>query len=131
VRIETGAPETHESVLPLDASASPGVATPTPRIPGGSEQGGVMPTTAMFGEQAAAGTADCAAAMSLGMGADSDRRGRYAASMSPLGASYGDALPLPEVPDNTLPAAASYGYPYPGLEPTEAAAGFEDPDYGT
>ena len=90
-----------------------------------------MPTTAMFAEQAAAGTADCMAAMSAGMAADGDRRDRLAASMSPLGASYGDAVPLPEVPDNTLPAAASYGYPYPGQEPMPAAAGFEDPEYGT
>jgi hypothetical protein len=40
-------------------------------------------------------------------------------------------MDLPPIPDNALPAALSYGYPYPGLEPTEAAAGFEDPEYGT
>ena len=41
-------------------------------------------------------TADAAAAMHAGMAADADRRGRYATAMSPLGASYGDDMALPE-----------------------------------
>jgi hypothetical protein len=39
------------------------------------------------------------------------------------GSSYGDPLPIPVVPDNAVPPAQSYGYPFSGTEPTEAAAG--------
>jgi len=34
--------------------------------------------------------------MHAAMAADANRRGRYATTMSPLGASYGDDLALPE-----------------------------------
>lgn len=97
MKIATGQPEDHPTPLPLDASNSPGVQAPTPTYPGGTEQGRVMPTTAMFGEQAASGEAAVAAAMSYGMSADADRRAHYAADISPLGASYGDTISLPGV----------------------------------
>jgi hypothetical protein len=118
--IETGTPEDHPSVLPLDTSATPGVVAPTPRYPSGTEQGGALTNTAGVDF-----TGQIASAMTAGMGADSDRRTVYAASMAPFGASAGDLMDLPAVPDNTLPAAASYGYPFAGMEPTPAAAGWD------
>jgi hypothetical protein len=120
VKIETGTPEDHPTPLPIDASHSPGVVAATPRYPSGTEQGGALTNTAGVDF-----TGEAAAAMAAGMAADADRRGRYAASMAPLGASAGDAMTLPPVPDNTLPAAASYGYPFAGMEPTPAAAGWD------
>jgi hypothetical protein len=100
MRIQDGQPEKHPSVLPLDASATPGVAPPTPafaQTPGGSSTGAAMDTASMFAGQAAAGTADASAAMSSGMRADADRRGRYARDISPLASSYGDEMSLPPV----------------------------------
>jgi hypothetical protein len=125
MRIEDGQPESHETLLPLDASATPGVVAATPRYPSGTEQGGVRDLTGERLSQLAESEAGCAAAQAYGMTADADRRGRYAASMAPLGASAGDAMDLPPVPDNALPPAASYGYPFAGMEPTAAAAGWD------
>jgi len=66
----------------------------------------VFDSTAAFAQQAREGAAAAAAAMSAGMAAAGDRRGRYEAAMSPLGASYGDAMMLPVVPeDATAPAS--------------------------
>ena len=61
--------------------------------------------------QLAAGEADASAAMHTGMAADADRRGRYAAAMSPLGASATDEMSLPPVPEQvTVPASGNlYG----------------------
>jgi hypothetical protein len=126
VKISTGTPEDHPSVLPVDSSATPGVVAATPRFPSGHDQGGALTNTAGVDF-----TADAAAAMAAGMSADADRRGRYAAAMGPLGGSAGDDMALPPVYDNALPPAASYEYPYAGMLPTPAAAGFEDPGYGT
>jgi len=81
----------------LDASASPAVVAPTPRIPGGSEQGGVRDLAGERLGQLAASEAECAAAQSYGMSADGGRRTGYAAGMAPLGASYGDEMALPPV----------------------------------
>jgi hypothetical protein len=120
MRIETGTPEDHPTPLPLDASATPGVVAATPRFPSGVQQGGALTNTAGVDF-----TADAAAAMSSGMAADADRRGRYAAGMAPLGASAGDQMDLPPVPDNALPPAMSDLYPYAGMEPTAAAAGWD------
>jgi hypothetical protein len=97
VNIATGASEPNPTPLPIDASATPSVVAATPRFPSGTEQGGVRDLTGERLSQLAAAEADAAAAMSLGMGADADRRGRYVASMAPLGASAGDQMALPEV----------------------------------
>jgi hypothetical protein len=40
-------------------------------------------------------------------------------------------MTLPPVDANAVPPAQSSLYPYSGMEPTPAAAGFEDPAYGT
>jgi hypothetical protein len=112
MKISTGASESHETPLPLDASGLPGVQAPTAIAPGETVQGAVRDLTGERLAQLAAGTADASAAMAAGMAADSDRRGRYATSMAPMGASYGDLLPLPEpVPEQvTSPASDSlYG----------------------
>ena len=126
MRIETGTPEDHLTPLPVDAAHSPGVAPPTPRFPSGNQQGGWLTDTSGVDF-----TAEAAAAMAAGMAADADRRGRLAASMAPLGASAGDQMDLPPVPSAAVPPAMSDLYPYSGMEPTPAAAGFEDPAYGT
>jgi hypothetical protein len=120
MRIETGEAESHETPLPLDASHSPGVARPTPRYPSGTEQGGALTNTAGVDF-----TAEAGAAMAAGMSADGSRRQHYLATMTPLAGPAGDAMDIPPVPDNTLPAAASYGYPFAGMEPTPAAAGWD------
>ncbi len=119
MKIATGQPEDHPTPLPLNPQPAPDPVSP--QFPGAdspadaaSQIGGVMPATAMFAEQAAAGTADCAAAMSSGMGADADRRGRYEASMAPLGASAGDALSLPEVISDHSKHTGSPGSPDSG-----------------
>lgn len=126
MRIETGTPEDHPTPLPIDTSATPGVVAATPMYPSGSQQGGVLADTSGVDF-----TADAAAAMAYGMAADAERRGRYAAAMAPLGASAGDAMDLPPVPAAAVPPAMSDLYPYSGMEPTPAAAGFDDPAYGT
>jgi hypothetical protein len=131
MRIADGTAETHETPLPLDASHSPAVAAPTPAFPSGNQQGGVRDLTGERLAALAASAAECAAAQSAGMGADSDRRGRYAAAMAPLGSGPTDEMTLPVVPANAVPPAMSDLYPYAGMEPTPAAAGFEDPGYGT
>jgi hypothetical protein len=125
VKISTGESESHPTPLPIDSSATPAVAPPTPVFPSGHEQGGSLTNTAGVDF-----TADAEAAMAAGMSADSDRRGRYGADILPTGSAYGDPMDLPPVPANVLPAADSYGYPYAGMEPTPAAAGFENPAYG-
>ena len=129
--IATGAAESHPTPLPLDASASPGVQAATPRFPPGTEQSGVRDVTGERLSQLAAGEADIAAAQSAGMAADAGRRQHYLASQTPLGASAGDQMTLPPVPSAAVPPAMSDLYPYSGMEPTPAAAGFEDPEYGT
>ena len=92
MNIATGTPEDHPTSLPLDTSATPAVAPPTPRFPGGSEQGGVLRDISGVDF-----TGDASAAMTAGMAADADRRGRYAASMGPLAGSAGDQMVLPGV----------------------------------
>lgn len=126
MEIATGTPESHPTPLPLDASHSPGVAPPT-AVSGQltpADQGGVFDAAATFAEQAAAGTADAAAAMHAGMSAESDRRAHYAADVLPVGANYGDAVTLPLVPDNATPAVQSYLFPFSGDEPTPAGGPF-------
>jgi hypothetical protein len=113
--IKSGQPESHPTPLPVDTSATPAVVAPTPRFPYGSEQGGALTDTSGVDF-----TAEAAAAMSSGMSADADRRGRYEASMNPLGASAGDLMTLPPVPSAAVPSADSDLYPYSGDEPTPA-----------
>jgi hypothetical protein len=131
MRIADGQSEDHPTPLPLNSSATPAVVAPTPRFPSGNEQGAVRDLTGERLNQLAASEAECAAAQAAGMSADSDRRGRYETSMKPLGASAGDQMDLPVVPSAAVPPAMSDLYPYSGLEPVPAAAGFEDPAYGT
>jgi hypothetical protein len=99
-------------------------------------QGDVMPTTAMFGEQAAAGTADCAAAMSLGMDARTSMLAHYESDILPAGAAYGDLMDFPAAPldpgagvGNTLPTAAFFDPPrgYGGAEGAPGYQGNEPP----
>jgi hypothetical protein len=71
-----------------------------------------------------AGIGDVAAAQAAGMSAEHDRRAHYAQDVLPVGASYGDAVNLPPVPAAAVPPAMSDEYPYAGMEPTPAAAGF-------
>jgi hypothetical protein len=136
VKIATGQPEDHPTPLPLDASGLPGVQQPTVREPGsdspanaGSQIGGVYDGTGARQAQMGALESECAAAQSYGMSADGARRDHYAQTMSPLGASYGDDLPIPPVPSAAVPPAMSDLYPYGGLEPTPADAGFAG-EYG-
>ncbi len=119
--IASGTPEDHPTPLPLDASGLPAVAPPTPTAPSGPEQGGVRDLTGERLSQLAASEAECAAAQSYGMAADADRRTGYAASTASLGA----AMSLPPVPDNAVPPAMSDLYPFAGMEPTPAAAGWD------
>jgi hypothetical protein len=80
---------------------------------------GVADTVGMFQSQAAAGTADVAAAMASGMSADADRRAFYEADIKPLGAEYGMEMNLDGLlPDNSLPPASEPGlYGNAGDEP--------------
>jgi hypothetical protein len=128
MEISTGQMTTYDgdhSVRPLDASASPGVASVTPTV--GQLPPGTIPgrdTVAEFAAVQAAALAECSAAQAAGTAAENDRRAHYAADVLPLGASYGDALALPPVPDNATPPAMSDLYPWAGLEPTPAGAPF-------
>jgi hypothetical protein len=75
----------------------------------------------------AASERDIATAQASGMSAEHQRRGHYGQDILPQGAAYGDAMTLPPVPANAVPSEASDLYPYPGLEPTPASAGFVHP----
>jgi hypothetical protein len=59
-------------------------------------------------------TSEAAAAMHAGMAADADRRGRYATTMSPLGASYGDDMALPGYGSGGTVAGSWYDPPRSG-----------------
>jgi hypothetical protein len=119
MRVETGAAEQHETPLALDSTHSPGVAPATRIFPSGQpEQGGVTDASGERLSQLAAAEADAAAAMSLGMSADHDRRGRYLAAMQPLGGGAGDlmAVSAPPLdpgadPGEALPSGAYYTPP--------------------
>ena len=124
--IATGTSSAADSLLPLLSSgsgidATAGI-TPIASNPDPIEaQGGVMPTTAMFGEQAAAGEADVRAAQAAAMSAEDGRRDHYQTQQA--GASIGDVMDLPVVPPAAVPPAMSDDYPYAGQEPTPAGAG--------
>jgi hypothetical protein len=124
--IASGAPEQHPTVLPL-ADSGPGispVAWVTP-VTGGLT-GPTYDGRSYVGTQAedvTSGTAACAAAMSDGMTAETDRRHGYQAQALPLGGHIGDQPVIPAVPDASLPPAQSYDYPWPADEPVPASAG--------
>ncbi len=111
MKIATGQAEQHPTPLPIDTAATPGVVSPTPRFPSGIEQSGVRDLTGERLSQLADSEAEIAAAQSFGVSADSGRRTGYAADISPLGASYGDEMSLPPVPEQiTMPASGDlYG----------------------
>jgi hypothetical protein len=135
--IATGASgPTPDAVQPSPRDS--GLAGITPRTPvasgpadSGPLVGGVMPTVSMFGEQAAAGTADCAAAQATAMDARNAMLAHYQAQALPMGGQIGDALPVPLVPDAAEPATDTDLYPYAGQEPTPAGVGFYHGDQPT
>jgi hypothetical protein len=95
MRIQDGAAEAHETPLPLNAAATPGVQRPT-AVAGQltpADQGGVLADISGVDF-----TGDAAAAMASGMAADGDRRQHYLAGMAPLGGSAGDLMPLSSSP---------------------------------
>jgi hypothetical protein len=125
--IASGRPEGHESLLPLDASGIPAVAPVTPVF------GQLTPADQTPAFDAAADQvgrlggyeADIRAAQATGQNARNAMLSHYGADVLPVGASYGDPMALPVVPDNALPPASSGGYPYSGDEPVvPPSAGF-------
>jgi hypothetical protein len=110
MRIEDGQPESHPAPLAVNAAHSPGVVAPTPRFPSGTEQGGALTDTSGVDF-----TADAAAAMASGMAADTGRRQHYLATMTPLGGSAGDLMPVsspPLDPAGPLGEAEPWGATY-------------------
>jgi hypothetical protein len=124
--IASGTSSAAEALQPVDASNSPGVQAPTAtagQLAGPTAPG--LDTTTMFQEQMAAGEADARAAQQAGMDARNAMLGHYEAAMTNSGpGEYGDLMDLPLVPDTATPAVQSDLYPYAGMEPTPAAAGF-------
>ena len=125
--IATGAVSpTPDPVHGIDASASPGVQRPgliqPGQLDGPTEAGRDM--TAEYRATMAAAEAECQAALAPGMAAEDGRRDGYQRQILPAGGSYGDLVDLPPVPDNAVPPAMSDLYPWGGLEPTPASAGY-------
>jgi hypothetical protein len=120
VDIATGAAQDHPTPLPLDPQAPVAPVTAAYGQVGG--QGGVFDAAADQEHRLSAAAGDVAAAQHAGMTAETGRRERYAQDMLPQGALYGDEMALPVVADNSLPAASSDLYPWPGQEPVPAAA---------
>jgi hypothetical protein len=118
--IKSGQAESHPTPLSLDTSATPGVAPQPQRFPSETgrdgSQGGVARSIAGVDF-----TDDAAAAMNAAMAADADRRGRYEIGMSPLGASYGDSLPLPEYGTGGATVAGSFYDPPRSGAPADTA----------
>jgi hypothetical protein len=108
--IKSGQAEAHETPLPLNAAHSPGVAPPTQVASNETTQMG--PT--FISTSGVDFTADASAAMAAGMAAGADRRGRYATTMSPLGASYGDDMALPGYGTGGTVAGSWYDPPRSG-----------------
>jgi hypothetical protein len=129
MRIETGAPESHPSPLPLDESQSPGVAPPTAiaSAPSPGNQVGVFDATADQSARLGGYEADIRGAQATGMAAEHQRRQHYGEAVLPQGASYGDAVTLPPVAANAVPTEGSDAYPWSGTEPVPATVGFYHP----
>jgi hypothetical protein len=97
MKIQDGTVEQHPHILPIDTSATPGVAGITPTSGCGVQQAGSMDNQAAFASLAASGEAAAREAMASGMAADADRRGRYGAALSNSGhGETGDALLFPQ-----------------------------------
>ena len=128
--VATGASESHESLLPLDESQSPATARPTSIASGPSpvNQVGVFDATADQAGRLGGYEADARAAMQAGQNARNAMLGHYQLGILPVGSAYGDAMALPPVPANAVPASLSDLYPYSGMEPTPATTGFAHPD---
>jgi hypothetical protein len=127
--IASGNAEQHPSLLPYDPGLSPGLAPPTAIAPG-QLTGPTVDAADTVGQQQerlSALEADCRAAQAAGMAAETDRRHHYGQDILPLGAAYGDAMDLPPVPPNVVPAEGSDLYPWSGMEPTPAGTGFAHP----
>jgi hypothetical protein len=128
MKIETGTPESHEgsgaTPLPLDGSQSPALAGLTATFPSATSregnQGGVRDLTGERLAQLAADAADIAAAQQSGMGNELGRRQHFASDVLPMGAAYGDAMTLPEVPAYSPVPPGSSLYVGPGDEPVPA-----------
>jgi len=80
-------------------------------------QGGVFDATWDQAGRLGGYESDIRAAQAAGMDARNVMLGHYSQDILPQGAAYGDAMNLPEVPSNSLPAASSTGY-LGGDEPT-------------
>ena len=127
--IATGQPESHDSLLPYDASQSPATARPTSIASGPSpvNQVGVFDATADQAGRLGGYEADARAAMHAGQNARNDMLAHYQEAILPVGSAYGDAMSLPPVPPNAVPTESSDAYPYSGMEPTPAGVGFVHP----
>ena len=109
MKIATGASESHEATLPLDASATPGVVPPTRGFPGTPEQ---LPARDLTGERLAdlgASEAECGAAQTAGLAADAARRTFYEGDIKPLAAEYGLEMALPDVTSDQSKHTGSAG----------------------
>ena len=128
--IATGQPESHDSLLPYDASQSPATARPTSiaSAPSPVNQVGVFDATADQAGRLGGYEADIRAAQASGQNARNAMLAHYGQDILPIGAAYGDPMALPPVPANAVPASLSDLYPYSGMEPTPATTGFAHPD---
>jgi hypothetical protein len=120
MNIADGTAEQHPTPLPYDPAESPALANLTAASPSGTMQGGVCDTVGQQAERLTGYAADIAAAQLAGMGAELGRRDGLHSDMLPVGAAYGTAMVLPEVPEYSTPAASSFLFPWQGDEPTPA-----------
>jgi hypothetical protein len=129
VDIASGRPESHDSLLPYDASQSPATARPTSIASGPSpvNQVGVFDATAEQAGRLGGYESDVRAAQAAGQNARNAMLGHYQQDILPQGSSYGDPMALPPVPANAVPSEMSDLYPYPGMEPTPSTVGFVHP----
>ena len=119
--IPSGALSDHDSgLLPLDASATPGVQQPTAIQPGGLSGPTQAGVASVYADQVAADVAACQTAYSAGMHARDAALSHYAGQSLPSGSSMGDAMVIPPVEVNIIPPANSTLFPYSGDEPTPA-----------
>ena len=127
--IASGRPESHDSLLPYDASQSPATARPTSiaSAPSPVNQVGVFDATADQAGRLSGYESDVRAAQAAGQNARNAMLGHYQQDILPQGSSYGDPMALPPVPANAVPSEASDLYPYPGMEPTPSTVGFVHP----
>ena len=127
--IASGRPESHDSLLPYDASQSPATARPTSIASGPSpvNQVGVFDATAEQAGRLGGYEADARAAMHAGQNARNAMLAHYGQDILPIGAAYGDPMALPPVPANAVPSENSDLYPWSGTEPVPSTVGFYHP----